>query len=87
MMIETVQQGYLHKAMPDFEALMKLTEDRENVQICEQEIANIRKILRENRRDAELKRRIFRGRLNRRWSRHATVDDTCSALSLFNLRF
>ena len=87
MMIETVQHGYVHNAMPNFEALMKLTDDPEKVQIREQEIANIRMILRENRRDAELRKRILRGRFNRRWSRHMTVDKGCSALSLFNLRF
>ena len=88
MMIETVQQGYVQKAIPDFEALLKLIEDREKGQIREQEFTNIREIqARQDKRDAQRTNRNMQNQLSRRWSQHATVDNTCSALSLFNLRF
>ena len=88
MMIETVQQGYVQKAIPDFEALLKLIEDREKGQIREQEFTNIREIqARQDKRDAQRTNRNMQNQLSRRWSQHATVDNTRSALSLFNLRF
>ena len=87
MMIESVQHGCGQEVLPDFEALKKLTEDYGQGRALRQEIANNREILRENKRDAEMRKRILRGRLNRRWSRYTAVDNSCSALSLFNLRF
>jgi len=88
MMIETVQQGYVQKAMPDFEALLKLIEGQEEGQIREQEFTSIREIqARQDKRDAQRTKRTIQDQLSRRWSRHATVDNTSSALSLFNLRF
>ena len=88
MMIETVQNGYVQKAMPDFEALLKLIESQEKGQIREQEFTNIRDIqARQDKRDAQRTNRIMRDQLSRRWSRYATVDKTCNALSHYNLRF
>ncbi len=88
MMIETVRQGYVQKAMPDFDALLKLIEDQEKGQIREQEFTITRDIqARQDKRDAQRTNRNMQDQLSRRWSRHATADNTCSALSLFNLRF
>jgi hypothetical protein len=67
MMTETVQRGYAQDAMPMFEALMKLTEDREKEQTREHEIMKKREIqLWHDRRDAQRTRRIVRDQLIRR---------------------
>ena len=88
MMIETVQHGRMQTAMPDFDALLKLIEGQENGQVRDQEITSIREIqARQDKRDAQQTNRNMQDQLNRRWSRYATVDNTRSALSLFNLRF
>jgi hypothetical protein len=88
MMIEAIQHGHMQAAVPDFDALLKLIEGQENGQIRDQEITKIREIqARQDKRDAQRTKRDMQDQLSRRWLRHATVDNTCSALSLFNLRF
>ena len=88
MMNESVQHGCAQGAMPDFEALMKLTEDREKEQTREHEFMKKREIqLWHDRRDAQRTRRIVRDQLNRRWARHTTVNNSCNVLSLYKLRF
>ncbi len=88
MMPETVQRGYAQDAMPDFEALIALTEDREKEPTREQEIMKNREIqLRQDKRDAQRTRRIVQEQLSRRWARYTTIDNSCRVLSLYNLRF
>ena len=88
MMTETVQRGCAQVAVPNFEELMKLTEDREQGRIREQEIMKNREIqLRQDKRDAQRTRRIVRDQLSRRWARHTTIDNSCRVLSAYNLRF
>jgi len=88
MMTETVQHGCTQVAVPNFEELMKLTEDCEQGQIREQEIMKNREIqLRQDKRDAQRRKQIVRDQLNRRWARHTTINNTCRELPLFKLRF
>ena len=88
MMIQTVQRECAQDAMPNCEELMKLTEDREQGQIREQEIMKIREFQsRQDERDEQRRKQIVRDQLNRRWARHTTVNNTCRELPLFNLRF
>ena len=88
MMTETVQRGCPQDALPNFEALMKLTEDHEQAQIREQEIMKNREIQsRQDKRDAQRTRQIIQEQLSRRWAQNTTVDNSCRALSFFNLRF
>lgn len=88
MMTETVQGGCAQDAVPNFEALMKLTGDREKEQTREHEIMKKREIqLWHDRRDAQRTRRIVRDQLKSRWARHTTVNNSCDVLSLYNLRF
>lgn len=88
MMTETVKRGCAQDAVPNFEELKKLTEDREPGQTCEQEIMKNREIqLWHDRRDAQRTKQIVRDQLIRRWTRHTTIDNSCRVLSLFNLRF
>ena len=42
--------------------------------------------LREQKQDAELRKRIVDGRLSRRWSRRVILDDAYRAPSLFTWR-
>ena len=85
-MIETVQHGCAQKVMPDFEQLMKLTEDCAQGRALRQEIANIREVLPENKRDAKLRKRILRGSLSRRLARHMNLDEIYRMPSLFTWR-
>ncbi len=88
MMTETVQRACAQVAVPNFEELMKLTEDREQGQTREQEIMKNREIqLRQDKRDAQRTRRIVRDQVSRRWARHATIDNYCRVLPPYNLRF
>ena len=88
MMPETVQRGYAQDAIPDFEALIALTEDREKEPTREQEIMKKREIqLWHDRRDAQRTRRIMHDQLKRRWARRTTGDNSWRVLSLYNLRF
>ena len=88
MMTETVQHGCTQVAVPNFEELMKLTEDREQGQIREQEIMKNREIqLRQDKRDAQRTRRIVRDQLGRRRLRHTTIDNYCRVRPPYNLRF
>ena len=84
----SVQHGRAQDAVPNSEALMKLTGDREKEQTGEHEIMKKREIqLWHDRRDAQRTRRIVRDQLNRRWARHTTVNNSCNVLSLYKLRF
>ena len=88
MMTETVKRGCAQDAVPNFDELKKLTEDREKEQTREQEFMKNREIqLWHDRRDAQRTKQILRDQLIRRWTRHTTIDNSCSALSLYNLRF
>ena len=88
MMTKTVQGGCAQDAAPNFEALMKLTGDREEEQTREHEIMKKREIqLWHDRRDAQRTKQIVRDQLIRRWTRHTTVDNSCNVLSLYKLRF
>ncbi len=85
-MIETVQRGYVQDAMPDIEVMKKFMEDDGKLGICEQEISELREILRENKRDAESRKRILRGGLSRRRARHMNLDEIYRMPSLFTWR-
>ena len=88
MMTETVKRGCAQDAVPNFEELKKLTEDREKEQIRQQEFMKNREIqLWHDRRDAQRRKQIVRDQLIRRWTRHTTIDNSCRVLSLSNLRF
>jgi hypothetical protein len=87
MMNESVQQGCAQDAMPDLEELKKLTEDCSKGQLREQEITQIREIhSREDKWDADSRKRIVQGPLSRRWSRPMNLDETYRAPSLFTWR-
>jgi hypothetical protein len=74
--------------MPDFEELMKLTEDGTKEQDREQEITKIREThSRQDKRDAERTKRFVQGPLSRRWSRRMNLDETYRTPSLFTWRF
>jgi hypothetical protein len=74
--------------MPDFDELMKLTEDGTTEQVREQEITKIREIhSRQDKRDAERTKRFVQGPLSRRWSRRMNLDETYRTPSLFTWRF
>jgi hypothetical protein len=87
MMIETVQHACAQEVMPDFEELKKLTEDYGQERVLRQEIANIREIHREKKRDPELRNRILRGDLSRRRARHMNLDEIYRMPSLFTWRY
>ena len=88
MMNRSVQHGCVQDAMPDFEELMKLTEDGTKEQVREQEITKIREIhSRQDKRDAERTKRFVQGPLSRRWSRRMNLDETYRTPSLFTWRF
>lgn len=88
MMIETVQQGRTQVVMPDSEELKKLTEDRVNSQVREQEITKNRDIHpQENKRDPKRSIRFVESPLSGRWSRRTKLDQIYRGLSLFTLRY
>ena len=87
MMTETVQRGCVQDAMPDFEELMKLTEDGTKKQVRKQEITKIREIhSRQDKRDPERTKRFVEGPLSHRWSRRINLDETYRTPSLFTWR-
>ncbi len=87
MMNRSVQHGCVQDAMPDFEELMKLTEDCTKEQVREQEITRIREIQsRENKGDPERTKRFVQGPLSHRWLRRMNLDEAYRAPSLFTWR-
>jgi len=73
--------------MPDFEELMKLTEDGTKKQVREQEITMIREIhSRQDKRDLERTKRFVGDRLSHRWWRRLNLDETYRAPSHFTWR-
>ncbi len=87
MMNRSVQYGCAQDAMPDFEELKKVTEDRTKGQAREQEISKIREIHpREGKRDPKWTKRYMWGPLSRRRSRRMNLDETFRPPSLFTWR-
>ena len=87
MMNEMVQNGCVQNVMPDFEELMKLTEDGSKEKIREQEITNIREIhSRQDKRDTQRTKRIVQRRLGRQWSWLKNLDETYRMPSLLTWR-
>ena len=87
MMNRSVQHGCEQHAMPDFDELMKLTEDCTTEQLREQEVTKIREIdTRQNKRGPDPTRRLVRNRLIRRWSRHLNLDESFRAPFHFTWR-
>ena len=88
MMNKSVLHGRVHGAMPDFEELVKLTEDCSEGQIRGQELAEAREIpSRVDKRDAVPTKRYVQGLLSRRWSRRMNLDETYRAPHLFTWRY
>ena len=84
MMTETVQREWAQDAMPNFEGLRKLTEDREMGQIRGQETTAIQEIeLRVGELDAPRKKRNVQDQFGRRWARHMNLDEIHRMPSLF----
>ncbi len=87
MMNQIVQNGCVQNVMPDFEELMKLTEDGSKEKIREQEITNIREIhSRQDKRDTQRTKRIVQRRLGRQWSWLKNLDETYRMPSLLTWR-
>ena len=87
MMNEAVQHRCVQDAMPDFEKLIKLTEDGSNGQARAQEIAKIHESRwRQDKRDPERTKRFLEGPLSGRWSRRMNLDETYRMPSLFTWR-
>ncbi len=87
MMNRSVQHGCEQDVMPDFEELMKLTEDGTKEQVRDQEITKIREInSRQDKRNPEPTKRFVGGRLSRRWSQLLNFNDAYRAPSLFTWR-
>jgi hypothetical protein len=73
--------------MPDFEELMKLTEDSTKEQIREQGTTKIQEFQsQQDKRDQERAKRFVGGRLSRRWSRHLNLDESFRAPFNFTWR-
>ncbi len=88
MLNDTVRYERTQVLMPDFEEQKKLTEDYSQGQVREQEITEIREIhSREEKRDAELRKRISQDRRRRRRSQRMNLDETYRAPSLFTWRY
>ena len=88
MMNRSVQHGCEQQVMPDFEELMKLTEDGTKEQVREQEITKCQKIhSRQDKRDSERKKRFVGGRLSRRRLQRPNLDEAYRAPSLFTWRY
>ncbi len=87
MMNRSVQHECVQDTMPDFEELMKLTEDGTKKQVREQEITMIREIhSRQDKRDLERTKRFVGDRLSHRWWRRLNLDETYRAPSHFTWR-
>ena len=88
MMNRSVQHGCEQQVMPDFEELMKLTEDGTKEQVREQGITKFQEIhSRQDKRDPERAKRFESSRLNRQWWQHMNLDETYRAPSLFTWRY
>ena len=87
MMNRSVKHECVQDTMPDFEEIMKLTEDGTKKQVREQEITMIREIhSRQDKRDLERTKRFVEGRLSHRWWRRLNLDETYRAPSHFTWR-
>ena len=87
MMNRSVKHECVQDTMPDFDELMKLTEDGTKKQVREQEITKIREIdTRQDKRDPEWTKRYVWGPLSRRRSRRMNLDETYRPPSLFTWR-
>ena len=87
MMNEAVQHRCVQSAMPNFEKLIKLTEDGSKEKIREQEITSIREIhSRQDKRDTQRTKRIVQRRLGRQWSWLMNLDETYRMPPLFTWR-
>ena len=87
MMNRSVQHECVQDTMPDFEELMKLTEDGTKKQVREKEITMIREIhSRQDKRDLERTKRFVGDRLSHRWWRRLNLDETYRAPSHFTWR-
>ena len=87
MLTETVRRGWAQDAMPNFEELIKLTEDREKGQIRGQETTEIQEIQsRVGELDAQRKKRNVQDQLSRRWARHVNLDESFRAPYHFTWR-
>ncbi len=83
----SVQHECVQDAMPEFEEVMKLTEDGTKEQVLEQEITKIREThSRQDKQNPEPTKRFVGGRLSRRWSQHLNLDDAYRAPSHFTWR-
>ena len=88
MMNRSVQLECVQDAMPDFEELMKLTEDATKEQVREQGITKIREIgSRQDKRNPECTKPLVASALSRRLWRHMNLDETYRAPSLFTWRY
>ena len=89
MLNDTVRYERTQVVMPNFEEQKKLTEDCSQGQVHEQGITEIREIhSREDKREAELRKRISQGRRRRRRSQRMDLDETYRrAPSLFTWRY
>ena len=87
MMNRSIQHECVQNAMPDFEELMKLTEDATKEQVREQGITKIREIgSRQDRRNPECTKPLVAGAISRRWRRRMNLDETYREPSLFTWR-
>ena len=88
MMNRSVQLGCEQQVLPDFEELMKLTEDGIKEQVHEQEFTTVPEIhSQQDKRDPEQTKRFVGGRLSRRWSQRLNLDEAYRAPSLFTWRY
>ncbi len=88
MMNETVKHGCVQKAMPDFEKLIKLTDDDSKGKIREPEFTKIREIQsRQDKRDPQRTKQSVRGPISRRRSRRIRHGDTLGSPSFFTWRY
>ena len=74
--------------MPDFEELMKLTEDCSTGQVRGQEATKTREIQsRQDKRHQERTKRFESSRLNRQWWQRMKLDEAYRAPSFFTWRY
>ena len=87
MMNEAVQHRCAQSAMPEFEKLIKLTEDGNRGQARAQEIARIHEShWRQDKWNRDRTNRIVHGALSRRWPQRWDLDETYRMPSLFTWR-
>ncbi len=88
MMNRSVQHGCEQQVLPDFEELMKLTEDGTKEQVREQGITKFPEInSRQDYQDAERTKRFVGSRISHRWWRRLNLDETYRSPSLFTWRY